>query len=160
MFDQRFQVPGTDTVLWIANGSKVSPYYLETLLTRALFDLDSLIRKYGPQAVPGNPDIPIYSFLTATPAGDEGYFFVSALSTGGHLTYQLVNNILAGLRIFLLHQGRNEQAIFEVQDLDHTEAFGGASVGPSAETLEALSNGTLSARLVRPNQGLQQALLL
>ncbi|KAL8719334.1 MAG: hypothetical protein Q9225_003655 [Loekoesia sp. 1 TL-2023] len=141
VFDQRFPVPGTDTVLRIAKGSKANPYSLEILLTGALFDLDSLIRKHGPQAVPGNPDIPIYSFLTTTPGGEEGYFFVRALSTAG-LTYQLVNETLAGLRIFLLNQGRNEQPVFRVEDLDHTEAFGGVSVGPSAETLKALSNDT------------------
>ncbi|KAL8929559.1 MAG: hypothetical protein Q9208_001228 [Pyrenodesmia sp. 3 TL-2023] len=144
-FDRPFPVPGTDTVLWLSEGQKVAPIPLRILLGRAQLDLNALIVRYGPEAVPGrNPDVPKYSYLTQTPRGVEGYLFVNALS-GGKLTYGLVNETLTGLRLYFAEQRRSENCVFEVESRKQRVAFGGVSIGPQAETLEALSNNTALA---------------
>ncbi|KAL8826219.1 MAG: hypothetical protein Q9170_007484 [Blastenia crenularia] len=143
-FDKRVAVPGTGTVFWVAEGRKVNPYSLGIVLSRAQLDLNYWMDKEGEEAVPGNPNAPRYSFLTTTPTGLVGYFFVSALAKGG-LTYRLANESLAGLKIFLLDQERYEQAVFEVEDAKQMVAFGGVSVDPNVETLQALSNNTAMA---------------
>lgn len=137
---------GTDTVVWISEGRKVDYIPLRILLGRIQLDLDDRIAKYGPDAVPGlHPQAPKYSYYTTTPQGTECYFFISAFSQGA-LTYRLINETLAGLKVFLVGPGRNEQAVFQVEDRERMEAFGGLSVGPQARNLEALSNDTSVAR--------------
>ncbi|KAL8649415.1 MAG: hypothetical protein Q9210_004415 [Variospora velana] len=141
-FDKRFPVPGTDTVLWISEGSKVDRIPLQIFLLRTEMDLNRRIAKYGPEATLGpNPRAPQYQFLSQTPAGTEGYFFVSAL-LGGGLTYRMVNETLTGLRTFLLTQGRIEQVVFEVEGSRNMMAFGGLSFGQPAKSLLALSSET------------------
>ncbi|KAL8751178.1 MAG: hypothetical protein Q9184_006154, partial [Pyrenodesmia sp. 2 TL-2023] len=147
-FNIPFQVPGTDTVLWLSEAQKVDPIPLRILLSRAQIDLNALIAKFGPQAVPGrNPDVPKYSYLTRTPMGVEGYLFINALSQG-RLTYGLVNETLTGLRLYFAKQRQSEQTeifVFEVESLKQRVGFGGVSIKPQAETFEALSNNTALA---------------
>ncbi|KAL9594533.1 MAG: hypothetical protein Q9219_006974 [cf. Caloplaca sp. 3 TL-2023] len=138
-FDKRFQVPGTDTVLWISEGKRVDLVALRILLYRVQLDLNMLIGEHTPQGIPGNPNAPKYSFLTRTPGDVEGYFFMSAFSTGG-LTYGLCNETLAGLKIYLLQ--KQIQAVFEVDNRDKLMAFGGVAIGPQAGALQAASNDT------------------
>ncbi|KAL8936737.1 MAG: hypothetical protein Q9216_004778 [Gyalolechia sp. 2 TL-2023] len=132
-FTIRFPVPGTSTVLWIAPGRRLAnPDSLAILISRVQSELSDLIAQYGPQAVPGNVNAPKYSYLTTTPAGVDGYFFISALARGPRgLTYGVVADVLRGLRIYLLEEGRNEQVVFEVEGEGEQvmEAFGGVSVG-------------------------------
>ncbi|KAL9025070.1 MAG: hypothetical protein Q9196_006042, partial [Gyalolechia fulgens] len=144
-FDRRFQVPDTSTVLWIAQGRPVNHHSLSILIHRAQIDVDDLIHRFGPQAVPGSIHAPKYGYQTRTPAGLEGYFFISAMATGG-LTYQLVQDALSGLRIFLLEQGRDEQVVFEAEGSHGMEAFGGLSIGTGAEAgIRSMRNRTEEA---------------
>ncbi|KAI4173383.1 MAG: hypothetical protein LQ343_002915 [Gyalolechia ehrenbergii] len=140
-FNIRFPVPDTSTVLWLAQGRPANPYPLGVLLLRAQRDVNDLILQYGPQAIPGDINAPKYSYLTTTPGGLEGYFFITALSRGG-LTYQLVKETLSGLRIYLMEQGRNEQPVFEVESLEGMEAFGGVSVYNGVAGIQRMSNRT------------------
>lgn len=130
-------------MLWISEGRKIDPIALRILFARTQLDLNDEIAKYGLDAVPGLYDAPKYDFWTRTPSGTEGYFVITALSTE-RMTYRLVNETLAGLKIFSIDQGRNEQVTFEVEDVEHIEAFGGFSIGPQAEAMQALSNDTTS----------------
>ena len=134
-------------MLWIAKGTQVPRLSLQILLIRAQMDMNDLIARFGPDGVPGNPNVPTYSFLTKTPAGAEGYFFISTLSRGT-LNYGLANETLVGLKIFLLDQGRNEQVVFEVEGGPQRYAFGGLSITQGAEVSGTLSNNTAVVRLV------------
>lgn len=134
-------MPDTDTVLHLAPGRRVDAAALGILLARLQMDIRLLIAKHGPDAVPGNPETPKYNFLTRTPAGTECYFFLNA-HTLESLTYGLVNETIAGLKIFLLDQRRYEQVVFEVENESQNKALGGLSVGLLSEMLEDLSNDT------------------
>ncbi|KAI4108852.1 MAG: hypothetical protein LQ345_007086 [Seirophora villosa] len=139
-FDRRFPIPSTNTVLLMSEGTKVDRIPLQIFLARMQMDVNERIAKHGPAAIPGrNPSAPQYQFLSRTPGGTEGYFFVSA-QRGGGLTYQLINDVLTGLKMFLLAQGNVEQLVFEVEESSKLMAFGGLSLGPQAQSLLALSN--------------------
>ncbi|KAL8632913.1 hypothetical protein Q9189_001321 [Teloschistes chrysophthalmus] len=98
---------------------------------------------YSRDSIPGDSRAPSYRYFTTTPGGTVCYFFVSAY-TGQTFTYGTVDDILAGLKIFLLDQKRYEQVVFEVENQGHLKAFGGLSIGPVAETMHALTNDTSS----------------
>lgn len=145
-FNTPFKLPGTETVLWLSQGRKAAVLPLRILLSRAQLDLNSLIAQYGPQGIPGRiRGAPQYAYLTRTPMGVEGYFFVGAVSQG-KLTYGLANETLTALRLYMTEKGQSEQIVFEVESFKQRVAFGGVSVGPQAALLEALSNDTALAR--------------
>ncbi|KAI4243192.1 MAG: hypothetical protein LQ352_007072, partial [Teloschistes flavicans] len=54
----------------------------------------------------------------------------------------MLDDILAGLEIFLVDQKRYEQVVFEVENRAHLRAFGGLSIGPMADDMHALMNDT------------------
>ncbi|KAL8703137.1 MAG: hypothetical protein Q9201_003669 [Fulgogasparrea decipioides] len=111
-------------------GSKVEAIALEILFDRMQQDLSLLVAKYGPYGVPGSAMAPKYSYLTTTPAGAECCFFITALAPNS-LTYGLVEEVLAGLKIFLLDQSRFEQVVFDVENQHRMKGFAGLSIGPA-----------------------------
>ncbi|KAL8723694.1 MAG: hypothetical protein Q9181_007228 [Wetmoreana brouardii] len=130
-FNRRFPVPNSNTLLHIGPGSKVEATSLRMLLDRAQQELNFLIAKYGPYGVPGSEKAPNYSYFTTTPAGAECFFFISALVPNGS-TYGLMDEVLAGLKIFLLDQSRFEQVVFDVENEHRMKGFGGLSIGRPA----------------------------
>ncbi|KAL8637117.1 MAG: hypothetical protein Q9228_005577 [Teloschistes exilis] len=142
-FDRRFPVPNTDTVLYIAAGTPVDHSAFGILFPRLQMHLNVDIALHRRDGIPGNSRSPSYRYFTTTPGGTVCYFFVSAY-TGQSFTYGTIDDILAGLKIFLLDQKRYEQVVFEVENHGHVKAFGGLSIGPAAETMRALTNDTSS----------------
>ncbi|KAL9576553.1 MAG: hypothetical protein Q9212_007000, partial [Teloschistes hypoglaucus] len=142
-FDRRFPVPNTDTVLHIAPGTPVDHGAFGVLFPRLQVHLNVDIAIHRRDGIPGNSRAPSYRYFTTTPGGIVCYFFVSAY-TGQRFTYGMVDDILAGLKIFLIDQKRYEQVVFEVENHAHLKAFGGLSIGPVAESMRALTNDTSS----------------
>ncbi|KAL8784996.1 MAG: hypothetical protein Q9213_003657 [Squamulea squamosa] len=158
-FDKRFEIPGTDTVLYIAQGAKVQRTPLQILLSKVQLDLVSLIDQHGPEGVPRTKGVqdPRYSFSSATASGKGCYFFVNAYDNA-KLNYRIVNETVAGLKLFLIGGAHVRQAVFRVEIFWRTRAFGGLSVGGGPEAIEALSsmtsiqNGTALRTALSSNQ--------
>ncbi|KAL8947338.1 MAG: hypothetical protein Q9222_006368 [Ikaeria aurantiellina] len=141
-FDQRIEVPGTDTVLYANQGTQVPRIPLRILIYRVQFELNDLIAKYGRDRIPAVSGIPKYSFQTTTPQGVDCYFFTNVI-VGETISYGLINETLAGLKRYLIDEGRSEQLVFEIYSGRVGKGFGGLAVGdPTADVMQASSNDT------------------
>ncbi|KAL8677185.1 MAG: hypothetical protein Q9186_006361 [Xanthomendoza sp. 1 TL-2023] len=129
-WNTQLPVPNTRTVLYLARGPKMDITSLGILLRRAQLDLIVLITDHGPEGIPHTKgfDVPRYSFWTTTPIGRKCFLFVNAFK-GQTLNYRLVNETLAGIKIFVLEQRHDEQMAFLVEHEGKFSAYGGLGFG-------------------------------
>ncbi|KAL8687108.1 MAG: hypothetical protein Q9218_006627 [Villophora microphyllina] len=97
------------------------------MFARMYLDLILRIARYKPDGIPGDPRTPQFNYDTITPAGTTCYFFMTAHERQS-FTYGLVEDVVAGLKIFLVDQKRYEQFVFEVESQGQLKAFGGFSI--------------------------------
>ncbi|KAL8711482.1 MAG: hypothetical protein Q9220_004140 [cf. Caloplaca sp. 1 TL-2023] len=74
--------------------------------------------------------------------GTECYFFTSVI-IGETISYGLIDETLAGLKMYLLDQRRSQQLIFEIYSGEAQKGYGGLAIGTqTADVMEASSNDT------------------
>ena len=117
------RVPGTNTVVEITPGRPVLHSTLQALFIQAQSEIDRQIKQYGLNSHPGNPEFPSYHFMADMSRGKTAVFYAYQTPLGD-LTYRLVNNTLAGLRLYLIGGGRDTEAEFGIVDNGRMEAYG------------------------------------
>lgn len=103
---------------------------LRILLSRVQLDLIFLIRQHGPEGAPYTTGVrsPRYYFQTTTPTGQDCYFYVNAYKEN-KLTYGMVNETVAGLKMFMLEQRHMSNVVFRVGTHRTFLAIGALSIG-------------------------------